>query len=237
MGEYVRYGGEEIKIGNCECLYYISYDKFLAFDNKRCGGNEREYIPYYLRTEEEFMFRFPFPDEDKLSFGRIIEPHDRAVAVMIDKSVYDKLSEKREITGQSQIWIVMQKPVIRQSDGQFCLALVFKDSSITGYYRVEEPQEAKLIINQMVKHHILNETDTEKKNFYRQIACRILKGYNVEHLIAQRQYLQKSKNVSDSSEAEKSNPTQIDSPKGETIGKTENTPTERSRKKGKKMGR
>ncbi|WP_410220787.1 hypothetical protein [Pedobacter sp.] len=236
MGEYVRYRGKDVKIGTCECLYYVSYDKYLTYARERYGTSDLEYIPFYLQIEQGFMFRFPFPDEDRLPFGRIIEPHDRTVDITIDKAVRDKLFGEGDMKSQFKIGIIMQKPVIRRSDGQFCVALIFNDNITGGLYRLEETHEAKLVAGQIVRHHILNETNQEKKNFYRQIAFRMLKGYREGQSLAQLRAKQNEMYGSGNSEVEKMDD-RHHIEKQKEKNKTPDDLGEPSRKKGKRMGR
>ena len=131
----------------------------------------------------------------------------------------------------------MQKPEIDQN-GKFCLSLFFKDLKTGIGYTTDNVNEVKIIARQIVKHHISNETAPEKKEFYKQIACRILKGYNLEYLATQRQHLQNKTDVSDNTATQqKSDQKYIESQNSKTLNKTENTPAERSRKNGKKMRR
>ncbi|THF52975.1 hypothetical protein E6C50_01850 [Flavobacterium supellecticarium] len=166
----------------------------MDYEREKNSIRERTFTPIYLQVEQGFLFRFPFPDEDRLQFGRIIDPHDRTVDIVINKSVRDKIFGACDRQGESKIGIAMQKPVHRRSDGQFCLALVFKDQLTGELYRIEEPFEAKLIASQIVRHHILNETDQDRKKFYREIACRMLKGYRAGLQIGQYRDLHSAEN-------------------------------------------
>lgn len=236
MGEYINYRGDDIKIGTCECLYYVSYDKFLAYDREIYGNDKLGDTPIYLKLEQGFMFRFPFPDEDRLKFGRIIEPYNRTIDITIDKGVRDKLFGEGDMEGLSKIGIIMQKPVLRRSDGQFCLALIFKDYITDGLYRLEETHEAKLVASQIIRQYILNETDRDKKNYYREIASRMLKGYREGQTLAQLRGKQEDVNVPGSSKVEKKDDRHhVENQKEKN--KTANDLGGQSRKKGKRMGR
>lgn len=224
MGEYINYKGQRVKIGTCESLYYVTYDKYLAFDSNKSGVSFREFTPLYLRVEEGFMFRFPFPDEDNLSFGRIIEPHDRTIPVSFDKEIYDKNFGRSEADSPVSIGIAMQKPIFRESDGQFCLALIVEDYRTKKLYRIEEKSDAKIVVGQIVRNHVLKESSAANRDFYRKVASRILKGYNTKLLLSQREYLSESKNLKEEQSPKES--------------KVENSNIrERSHRKGKRMGR
>lgn len=65
MGEYIEFDGESLKLGTCEDLLYVTYDKLATIvesrSAKRLGGNlePRE----YLKESYGFRYRFPFPPE------------------------------------------------------------------------------------------------------------------------------------------------------------------------------
>jgi hypothetical protein len=69
MGEYVKLGGQRIKLGTCEDLYYVRYEqlKRLVFGMEKLGGNDEPEA--YLKPEHGFRYRFPFPDEDEILLG------------------------------------------------------------------------------------------------------------------------------------------------------------------------
>jgi len=56
MGEYAKFNGGEIKIGTCECMYYLRYDDRGRVDP--VSGNVNP------QTTSGLFFRLPFPDED-----------------------------------------------------------------------------------------------------------------------------------------------------------------------------
>lgn len=68
MGEYAMVMGKATKLGTCEDLDYIRSDQreFLRHDRKIAGN-----LPAsgYLKPENGFRFRFPFPDEDQVEPG------------------------------------------------------------------------------------------------------------------------------------------------------------------------
>jgi len=81
MGEYVKFCGIETKIGTCEDLYYTSFPKL--FQNRyRLSGLSGNLQPLeYLDPKYRWRYRFPFPDEDSLEFGKIVEPFNRNIIV------------------------------------------------------------------------------------------------------------------------------------------------------------
>ena len=202
MGEYVRYKGEETKIGTCECLYYASFPKYIAaLEGGFLGREQGSANPIeYAKPDSGFLFRFPFPDEDKLPIGPGECNYNRGVAVNIDatKINVDFLPDnipKNQII--HQIEIVQQKLVHRQSDKKLCLAVVWRDPSTRESYRIEDDDSMKKLIGQIIKHHIQNETNSEQKAFYRKIALRILKGYrlNINQNVLQRNAVQKPRQI------------------------------------------
>ncbi|TYR37398.1 hypothetical protein FXV77_05165 [Sphingobacterium phlebotomi] len=178
MGEYIKYRGREVKIGTLDNMYYTSYQKFVvAMEAGLLRTGTGSSLPsVYMEIEQGFRFRFPFPDEDKLDFGKIIEPHDRGIPIQIPAE---------EINGPAtdpkpkdiDLDIVQQKPIIRESDGKFCLALVLRNPVTNEWFGIESNQIIRTFIENLIRNKIINEHDNKKKNFYRAVAIRILKGY------------------------------------------------------------
>lgn len=170
MGEYVKYKGSEIKIGTCEDLYYVSYPKYQqAFKSGLLRKSQGSINPSeYMLPDSGFRFRFPFPDEDNLPLGEILEQEGfrRGLPVTIEPDY--------------QVEITQQKLVHRESDGKLCLALICKDASDGNSYRVEDDADVKKVLTGIVRNHIVNESDPERRNFYRQIGARIMKGYRMK---------------------------------------------------------
>ena len=122
MGEYVKYKGSETKIGTVESIYYVSFEKYQKALNRnqlsKLDGND---FPENYMKPAAFKFRFPFPDEDKLAFGDIIEPFNRGIPVKIDQAAF---ADPDMQAIQYEIAITQQKLITRQSDGKECLAVV-----------------------------------------------------------------------------------------------------------------
>lgn len=183
MGEYVRHLGSTVKLGTCEDLYYVSYTKYKAAlqSSYLISVENNCTVAYYAKPDSGFRFRFPFPDEDRLSFGDIGNfDLRRGVAITLDANVVELLDAGKKPDKKYQIEIVQQKLVHRQEDGKLCLALVWRDPAKGKYFREEEDAIIGKILSQIIKHHVLHEQDSEKKAFFRSIACRILKGYRME---------------------------------------------------------
>jgi hypothetical protein len=73
MGEYAKYGGQEIKIGTCETMYYLRADQRMMV---RCMSGNVDPV----RQATEIRFRFPWPDEDHIQPGAF-QDYNRAIAV------------------------------------------------------------------------------------------------------------------------------------------------------------
>lgn len=190
MGEYIKYRNREVKIGTCENLYYVSYQKYIEALSAgllaKLDGNS--YPKTYTDLSQEFRFRFPFPDEDKLKFGDIIEPYNRGIPITIDdRLVYGQLAVQGKVI---QIEIVQQKPIKRQSDGKFCLALVFNIPGTGNRYSISEDKDLRPIVAEMIRNNIINEPDPQKKAYFRAVAVRIFKGYGLDVV---KEYKQASK--------------------------------------------
>lgn len=74
MGEYANFGGERIKIGTCEDMYYLRLNQRSMVDSLPGNVNTRGEDVYSLR------FRFPWPDEDNTLPGGF-DNYDRAIAI------------------------------------------------------------------------------------------------------------------------------------------------------------
>jgi hypothetical protein len=179
MGEYIKYKGAEIKIGTLENLYYTSYEKYVkALKTPLVSKADGSLAPSeYAEPDSGFRFRFPFPDEDKLPFGDISGDYQRGIPVTVDNAA---LWDGDMANRQYQLEIVQQKLVHRQSDGKLCLAVVCRDPVKQESFRLEDKSAIKALIHQILKNHVMNEPDQEKKSFFRAIAVRVLKGYRFE---------------------------------------------------------
>lgn len=59
MGEYAKYGRDEIKIGTCENMYYLRHEQ--RWEISPLPGNVN---PQDSEQAAHLRFRFPFPEED-----------------------------------------------------------------------------------------------------------------------------------------------------------------------------
>ncbi len=191
MGECIRYRGREVKIGTCENLYYTSHEKYVRALNanflQKLDGKASPLE--YVNVAFGFRFRFPFPDEDKLPFGEIIEPFDRGVPISVSNRL---LGSETTANNNTLLDIMYQKPVIRESDGKFCLAVVFREPSTRQSFSVEEDEDIRKLVTDMVRNNVLNENDPKKKSFYRTMAVRAIKGYGLNALSEYKQAVRKA---------------------------------------------
>ena len=64
MGEYIRFGGDTIKLGTCQDLFYTSFDavrRMVAGGAAQVPGNHEP--AQYLNERSQWRYRFPWPDE------------------------------------------------------------------------------------------------------------------------------------------------------------------------------
>ena len=70
MGEHAMYGGQQIKIGTCEQMYYLRADQAHLVTPIVPGNVDP------VKDREHLRFRFPFPEEDGVEPGAF-ENHDK----------------------------------------------------------------------------------------------------------------------------------------------------------------
>lgn len=181
MGEYIKYKNSVIKLGTCESLYYASYPKYVqALESGQLKQEPGNLPPEkYAGADMGFLFRFPFPDEDHLKLGEV-EDYRRGIPVTItDPTILENSFSCNQPACPREIELTQQKLVHRYSDGQLCLVLVYRDPYLGSSFRVEEDAVIKQLLKQLIRNNIVMETDSPKKVFYRQIARRIIDGYQL----------------------------------------------------------
>lgn len=100
MGEYIEVGGKTLKLGTCENLYYVTFQKLVDMVGraKKVPGNAAP--SEYLTTD--WRYRFPFPDE-KDNFTTP-DDYQRSVNVIIHDEELLKVMEGFEHFGmQTQV--------------------------------------------------------------------------------------------------------------------------------------
>lgn len=188
MGEYIKYKGNEVKIGTLENLYYTSYQKYnrALKEGMLSGLDDNGQPEEYVKPDSGFRFRFPFPDEDKLPFGDIGQTHYlRGVRVKIDPiGKQDQEEEWKMIAGKNrQLEITQQKLIHREEDGKACLALIVRNPESGLSFRIEDEQSAKIIVKGVLHNHVANAANLKERTFYRQLAARIIAGYRLNKAV------------------------------------------------------
>lgn len=174
-------------IGHYKDLNYVNYEKFeralKAGDLKRVDGSEDP--AQYARADSGFRFRFPFPDEDGHKFCNINSEYGRGGSVTIDRRIRN---EPGQNAGTSSIQLVIRQQMLihRASDRKLCLAIVCRYQDNYQLFRIEDDFDVNYVLKQIFRHHVVKEADIQKRDFYRELALRILKGYSLEN-IRQRQ--------------------------------------------------
>lgn len=75
MGEYATLGGQRVKIGTCEEMFYLRHNQRHLVKAESGNVNVAD-----LAIAAELRFRFPWPDEDGVEVGAF-DPFERAVAI------------------------------------------------------------------------------------------------------------------------------------------------------------
>ncbi|ETZ23137.1 hypothetical protein [Pedobacter sp. V48] len=182
MGEYIKYKNKVIKLGTCESLYYASYPKYVqALESGQLKQEPGNLPPEkYAEADMGFLFRFPFPDEDHLKLGEV-EDYRRGVPIIVnDINMLKNAPSQTEVSHTRHIELTQQKLIHRQSDDRLCLVLVYRDPYLGSSFRVENDADVKQMLKQLIRNNIVMETDSLKKVFYRQIARRIIDGYQLK---------------------------------------------------------
>ncbi|NRF41130.1 hypothetical protein [Pedobacter foliorum] len=183
MGEYIKHKNRIIKLGTCESLYYVSYPKYtLALETGQLTQEPGNLPPeQYAKADTGFLFRFPFPDEDHLKLGDV-EDYRRGVPITItERSALDDGPSREGEPYPRQIEITQQKLIHRNSDEKLCLVLVYRDPYLGSSFRVEDDANIKEILKQLIRNNIVQEKTPQTKAFYREVARRIINGYQLKN--------------------------------------------------------
>lgn len=182
MGIWVRYKNEVITIGEGEDLYCTSFQKYQRALKKgllsQLPGHPSPEI--YARRNGTFRFRFPFPDEDKLAFGDIGNfPKFRGLRLKIDSGTDARFTEQLKLLARKKgfLEITHQKLVYQSFCRKFALVLVIRNPESGNYFRIEDEDLIPKLNRSIIRNYVINETDHEKKFFYRTLMARILQGY------------------------------------------------------------
>lgn len=169
MAEIINYKNTTLGLGTEFNLWHVSYPKLkLAFDTGLLKESSHANLPphKYLEPNSVFRFRFDFHDEA----GRPLEsPSDdcfRSIVVLMDNGVGTK----------DKIFISQQKCILPEGEDLAYLAILYTKQDDTTYVATEV-EEARTIVRQIIRNHVIKETDSNKKQFYRNFVVDILKGY------------------------------------------------------------
>lgn len=197
MGEYVKYRKNEIKIGCCESLSYVSYPTYVHALKSgvltKCVGSDAPEA--YASPDSGYRFRFPFPDENGLRFGVIRGDYDRGLPILIDRGdFFEKGSfpavtkylygatvdtvNRNNVTEKIKIELTEQKLIVNQSDQKERLVLVYRCPFCKESWRIEDLFEVGFILNQIQKHYIDTANQDRQKIFWTKVSISILQGYH-----------------------------------------------------------
>lgn len=166
-------------------MYYATYGKYTAaLEAGQLRRAENNMDPAaYAQPDSGVRFRFPFPDEDKYPLGDIGEfDYDRGLPVKVSAATYEYLKAyPADEHGMVELHIREQKLLHREQDNQLILvALVLAEPSTRSLFRIEDEKVIGQICAEIIRNHVTGEQDRSKKQFYRQVAARIMKGYRLE---------------------------------------------------------
>lgn len=129
MGEYARYGGDTIKIGTCEDMYYLRADQ-----RHMVGKLPGSVSPW----EAGLRLRFPWPDEDGQAPGSF-EPF-RGLVLDGAEPPEGLVHYGYKGTDHTAISLVQQKALL---DGRLVLVCA---CDCGGAYRIEDRDEAAQVL-------------------------------------------------------------------------------------------
>ncbi|UOE50890.1 hypothetical protein MTO98_07340 [Mucilaginibacter sp. SMC90] len=204
MGEYVKYNGHTIKIGTCEDMYYTDYGRYI--EALREGqlmlieGNADPQV--YAMPGTGLRFRFPFPDEDIKTLGKLGKnDYERGLLITIERGLNFATEDFPPVLGKYiveshtqpglmrqlrmlnpnnvlklvDIEIVQQKPVLM--DGNFYLLLIYRCPYSDERWRIEDKETAEHIASQIRQRYLLTAENEDSKDFWQKLIDRILIGY------------------------------------------------------------
>ncbi|MBZ4188892.1 hypothetical protein [Niabella beijingensis] len=182
MGEYVKYKGNDIKIGTMYNLYYVTYEKYSkAFDAGLLSRSDYSSDPaLYLKPEHEFGYRFPFPDEKKLPFGEIgRNDFNRGIPVKLDVGLIPLPESWKTEDGVCNLELCQQYLIHREPDGQLCLAPALRGPELGNAIILNTESEIQTLVSQIETHHILENADQESKSFYQEISVQLSHDFKI----------------------------------------------------------
>ena len=189
MDAYVQYDGEKVKIGTKERLYYVSYNKFVtAVWFGKLSAAENSLPPFQYRAADSgFIFRFPFPDEDHLEFGKIgRNSFDRTLPLYLEGAslptgLLQRLQHKSwhhpegrirlDVIGQTRIYLPGR---------QTCLALVLSDPEDGETWVEDKSSHVRFLLQLIEQNHYWEEGTMNGAWFWQTVSDRIRIGYGLQ---------------------------------------------------------
>lgn len=196
MGEYALFGGEEVKIGTCEDMYYLRFDQRHLV--KHVPNNVNVMDPKHFKA---LRFRFPFPDEDGVPPGSFSN-YNRGLRV--DGVRIPTAIEHREVQFTADAGYVVSIPCPESEEAK-SLQLEFHKNGWRGdvFIRQQRVWEGRLVLvaecggcgalfrlptladAAPVVEYCINQADAFLKkgdmaeaDWWKKIAERVIQGYN-----------------------------------------------------------
>src|SRR5699024_3839608 len=106
-------------------------------------------------------------------------PFDRGVQIKVNPRGDSRWIEQAKLlAGKDGILEITQQKLYFQSDtDRHILALIIRNPESKIYFRVADEYLIDRLNEDIIRNHIITETDPKQKKFYRQLSARILNGY------------------------------------------------------------
>jgi len=172
MAENVLYKGKTLSLGTEFSMWHVSYTKL--FEAYKAGhlaptpGGANLHPAQYLAPDSVFRFRFPFPEEDDMQLGEEVD-----FRFVITVEINNGTDET------SSCHIMHQVCRTREDKTGAFLATLYFDEADLSMYLLKDIVDARCFARQIIKHHILPESDQQKIDYYRQVIKNLLKGYHM----------------------------------------------------------
>lgn len=161
MGEYARYGRDDIKIGTCENMYYLRADQAHKVTPILPGNVDP------VRQAEHLRFRFPFPSEDEVPPGEFGD-FDRCLPTAVPCLAHEMPGGDPCPGGLAE---VVQQRLVGDA-----LVLVCRCSECHARYRLPTFEDARPLVEALVR-----QAELEKRADLLVVASRIVDGYEGRH--------------------------------------------------------
>jgi len=203
MDEYIKYRGQDIKLGTCVDLYYTRLDQLKEAhgEMEKLGGNLEANA--YLDAKLGWRYRFPFPDEDNIPIGEFKE-YNKSLIISLD---YDDISlldfdhvemwkscsplgggynvnvnfpcpqskEFKTVKHSPMVWHIVAIKQQKQIDDE--IWTVIGCPYCEAGARLDRNDALKLIHSIMTRYIEVRGATDENKAYYTKVCNRILAGY------------------------------------------------------------